>query len=97
MKIKRDELTSTIVVATNSILNSLTSFNFAARFGMATDSVIESHSDMLGHYQKVIDFARANIEYVTDDWRDEVKLTLEEIDEMTQANIELMTQQEDNG
>jgi hypothetical protein len=59
MKMDRSELTAAVLVSTNSVLGSMTTFNMVLTTGLVTDSMISSLHENSPYYKKAMDFAES--------------------------------------
>jgi regulator of sigma D len=86
MKLNRSELSGTVIVSTNSVLNSLTTLLFILNFDVASQEILESFCENLPNYGKTINFAESVLAELSGEAREQVLENLKLIYQVIEKN-----------
>lgn len=92
MKLRKDELSSSVLVSMKSIYTSMAAFNIVLSTGLATSDVLQSMDDNISHYIKTVNFANEVMNELDENIRETIKENIELIYSITEENIELISE-----
>lgn len=83
MKINRDELSSSIYLATCGVITTLSTFNLLSQMGQLTPLYVRALLKDIPHFQRVVKFSETHMNVITNEMRSIVEENLDIIQEIS--------------